>query len=78
MQEFVETAFACLDLDWQKYIKFDERFARPVEQVELRANPAKAAKTLNWQAITEFEEIVRVMVRNDFELLQRNSSNLEI
>src|SRR5690606_40207838 len=34
VREFVEEAFACLDLDWKEYVKYDARYERPAD-VEL-------------------------------------------
>lgn len=42
VQEFVEHAFARVDLDWKDYVKYDARYERPAEVDLLIGDPAKA------------------------------------
>ena len=44
VQEFVETAFSCLDLDWKKYVKIDKKFYRILEVNSLKGDSSKAQK----------------------------------
>jgi GDPmannose 4,6-dehydratase len=69
VKEFVETAFACVDLDWQKYIVIDPKFLRPAEVDYLRADATKARRILKWEPTVSFQEIVRRMVQADLERL---------
>lgn len=69
VQEFVELAFARVDLDWKKYVKIDERFMRPAEVDLLIGDPNKAKKVLNWEPKTSFKELVSMMVDSDIELV---------
>lgn len=70
VKEFVERAFARADLDWEKYVKIDQRFVRPAEVDQLLGDPAKAIKDLNWTLDTSFEELVNMMVDADIERYQ--------
>jgi GDPmannose 4,6-dehydratase len=70
VRAFLQAAFGALDLDWQKYVVIDPQLYRPVETVELRANPGKANSQLGWQARLPFEEIVRRMVLADLEAIK--------
>jgi len=70
VKEFVATAFACADLDWQKYVVIDQRFLRPAEVELLCANPLKAKQTLCWEPDISFRELVRVMVEADIQRLR--------
>jgi len=70
VKEFVATAFACADLDWQKYVVIDQRFLRPAEVELLCANPLKAKQTLRWEPDISFRELVRVMVEADIQRLR--------
>jgi GDPmannose 4,6-dehydratase len=63
----VETAFAVVDLDWQKYIKYSEKFMRPAEVDLLIADPTKANTKLNWHPTTSFEQMIEKMVKADLE-----------
>jgi GDPmannose 4,6-dehydratase len=69
VREFCELAFGHVDLDWEKYVKIDEKFMRPAEVELLIGNPAKAQKVLDWEPKTTFPELVRMMVDADLALL---------
>ena len=71
IREFCEVAFSCADLDWEQYVTIDERFLRPAEVEILRGDPAKAKRVLNWEPEVSFEEMVRLMVERDLELISR-------
>jgi len=69
VREFVELAFACLDLDWTEYVVQDPEFFRPAEVESLIADPSKAREKLGWTPETSFEGLVRMMVESDLALL---------
>jgi len=67
VKEFVELAFAEVNLDWRQYVVVDPKFFRPAEVDLLRANPAKAKRSLGWEPTMSFPELVRTMVKADLE-----------
>lgn len=67
VKEFVEAAFSVVDLDWQKYVDFDEAFMRPAEVELLVADPQKAKKTLGWEFKTNYLKLAEIMVKADLE-----------
>lgn len=69
VKEFVELAFARADLDWQKYVKIDERFHRPAEVDLLIGDYKKAKKHLGWEPRTSFKSLVHMMVDEDLKLV---------
>jgi GDPmannose 4,6-dehydratase len=69
VQSLVETAFAHVGLDWQKYVKLDERFVRPAEVDLLQADPSLARKELGWSPTVDFKGLVTMMVDADLERL---------
>jgi GDPmannose 4,6-dehydratase len=69
IREFLDEAFACANLDWNKYVKIDPRYYRPAEVDLLIGDASKAKKILGWQPKTTFKELVRIMVKADDELL---------
>jgi GDPmannose 4,6-dehydratase len=73
VQEFVEEAFAHVDLDWKKYVKHDARYERPAEVDLLIGDPSKARKILKWEPKVRFKELVHIMVDADMELLSRET-----
>ena len=62
VREFVEAAFAVVDLPWEKYVKHDPSFDRPTEPVRLVGCAEKIRKTLGWKPAGSFQPLVREMV----------------
>ena len=71
VQEFLEVAFGYLDLDWRKHVEIDERYFRPSEVDVLKGDSSKAQTKLNWKPKVGFEELVKLMVDSDCELVKR-------
>ena len=51
--------------DWEQYIKSDPRFKRPAELNSLRGDMSRAKQKLNWEPATSFEDMIKMMVRED-------------
>jgi GDPmannose 4,6-dehydratase len=71
IREFLEIAFGHADLDWKKYVKYDDRYERPAEVDLLIGDASKAKKILGWETKMRFPELIRLMVDADMELLSR-------
>ena len=71
VKEFVELTFGHAGLDWQKYVKLDERFMRPAEVDLLIGKAAKAKKVLGWTPKTSFKQLVQMMVESDMKLVEQ-------
>jgi len=71
VKQWVEAAFSCLGLDWEKYVKIDERFIRPAEVDLLVGNSAKAREKLKWKPSVSFEQLVKIMVEYDYNQLKK-------
>ncbi len=71
VKEWVEASFRWLDLDWQKYIKIDKRFIRPVDVDLLVGDSSKAEKKLGWKTKVSFNELVKIMVEYDYNYLKK-------
>ncbi len=69
VREFVEQAFAYLDLDWQRHVEIDPRYFRPTEVEMLRGDASRAKKILGWEPKVSFAKLVRLMVDADLEAL---------
>jgi GDPmannose 4,6-dehydratase len=69
VRELVDISFAHVGLDPDEYVKLDPRFLRPAEVDHLIGDFAKAREKLGWEPRTSFEELVRLMVDADLELL---------
>jgi GDPmannose 4,6-dehydratase len=70
VREFVATAFAHVNLDWQRYVVSDPKYLRPAEIDVLRADASKARHILKWEPEVSFPELVRMMVQADVERLR--------
>jgi GDPmannose 4,6-dehydratase len=73
VREFVEAAFAHVDLDWKQFVKHDLRYERPAEVDLLLGDASKAKKILGWEPKVRFGELVRIMVDADMDLLSGNT-----
>ena len=73
VKDFCREAFACVGLDWEKYVKHDSRYERPAEVELLIGDPAKATRQLGWKPTVRFRELVKIMVDADLELAKRES-----
>jgi GDPmannose 4,6-dehydratase len=68
VREFLDEAFGYAGLDWNEYVKIDERYFRPAEVDVLLGNATKARESLGWEPTVRFQELVRLMVDHDREL----------
>ena len=73
VREFLELAFGCVDLDWERHVEIDPRFYRAAEVHLLQGDASKANEELGWTPSTSFHELVRIMVEADCELARRQS-----
>ena len=73
IREFCEVAFGRLGLDWEKHVKYDQRYERPAEVDLLIGNPAKAKKQLGWEPKVHFKELVELMIDHDLDLAKREA-----
>ena len=67
VRDWLETAFAHAGLDWQRHVKFDERYLRPTEVDILCGDATKARTGLGWTPQTGFHDLVRLMVDADLD-----------
>jgi GDPmannose 4,6-dehydratase len=70
VRDFVEKAFAHVDLDWKEFVKHDERYERPAEVDLLIGDASKAKKVLGWEPKVKFESLVKIMVDADLANIQ--------
>ncbi|MEH2276563.1 MAG: GDP-mannose 4,6-dehydratase [Nostoc sp.] len=75
VREFLELAFTYVNLNWQDYVEFDERYLRPSEVELLIGDSTKARQKLGWTPSVTFEELVSLMVEADLQALGHTSPN---
>ena len=54
----------------KEIIKINPRYFRPTEVDLLLGDPQKAKEILGWQAKTKFQDLVKLMIRYDYKLLE--------
>ena len=70
VREFAQAAFGHVNLDWEKYVRLDERLKRPAEVEHLIADSTKARTKLGWAPKVNFQQLVQMMVDADLQMLQ--------
>ncbi len=72
IEDFLTKAFAVIGIkDWSNHVQMDDRFKRPSDLKYLRGNSAKAKNKLGWEPKTDIDELVRIMVEADRELVRK-------
>jgi GDPmannose 4,6-dehydratase len=70
VKDFVKMSFEHVGLDWEKYVRFDEKYLRPTEVDSLVADASQAEKTLKWKASVQPKELAAIMVDHDLAALE--------
>ena len=69
VSDFLQHSFDAVGLNWQDYVKFDERYLRPTEVDDLQADPSLAKKSINWSHSVTPKQLANEMVEVDIENL---------
>lgn len=75
VREFLDLAFGYVNLNWQDYVEFDDRYLRPAEVELLIGDSTKAQQKLGWKPSVTFEQLVGLMVEADLKALGQTSPN---
>jgi GDPmannose 4,6-dehydratase len=70
VRDFLRFSFEHAGLDWEKYVKFDERYLRPTEVDTLVGDPSKAADLLGWVPKILTPRLAQIMVDADRDALK--------
>jgi len=71
VRDFCEKTFGQLGLNYEDHVEIDPRYYRPAEVDLLLGDSTKARMKLGWQPRTSFDELVTMMVEEDFTLAER-------
>ena len=74
VREFLQEAFALVDLDWEKYVECDKRYLRPTEVDQLLGDASKAKRDLGWEPKVRFHDLVKMMVEADLEKARKEKA----
>jgi GDPmannose 4,6-dehydratase len=70
--ECAQIAFACLDLDLEKYLIADNPAdLRPADVINLVGDSSKARAKLGWKPTVSFQEMIQIMVEADLAALKK-------
>ena len=67
VREFVDAAFATVDLDTEAHVRIRADLIRPAEVDLLVGDPSKAKQILGWTPQIDFHGLVEMMVRADYD-----------
>lgn len=65
VREFVDKAFAYAGLESSKFVRIDEKYFRPTEVTELRADTSKSSQKLGWDPKIRFNGLMKIMMDAD-------------
>ena len=69
VRDFVQAAFAVVNLPWEKYVRHDPAFDRPIDPSRLVGSPEKVSSVLGWKPRGSFADLVREMVEAELAAL---------
>jgi GDPmannose 4,6-dehydratase len=70
VSELAQTAFACVDLEVERYLRVDPSLLRAPESTPSVGDPAKARAELGWEPEVGFESLIERMVKADLSALE--------
>jgi GDPmannose 4,6-dehydratase len=71
VRDCLQIAFDHAGVDVERHVSHSSDLVRPAEVDRLIGDHAKATERLGWRPSTGFEEMIRLMVDSDLELLRR-------
>jgi GDPmannose 4,6-dehydratase len=74
VRDFLELSFRHVGLDWERYVKFDDRYLRPTEVDALIGDYAHARDVLGWTPTILPPRLAAIMVDADIEELKLGGS----
>jgi len=69
VRQFCEVAFSRVGLDWERHVRYDDRYERPAEVDALIADASRAQGVLGWRAQTHWTALAELMVDADVQAL---------
>jgi GDPmannose 4,6-dehydratase len=71
VRDFCRVAFAHVDLDWEDFVRTDEKLFRPADVNTLCGDASKARNQFGWKPKVDFSELVAMMVDSDLALVAK-------
>jgi GDPmannose 4,6-dehydratase len=74
VKDLLDIAFDEIGRDWREHVDQDPDLIRPAEVEHLCADATSANEKLGWEPRVSFEELVRMMVKSDLDLLRKHGA----
>ena len=71
IRDLCRVAFDHVGMNWEDHVESVEEFYRPTEIAASRGDYSKAKAELGWEPRTSFEELIKLMVDADIELVSK-------
>jgi GDPmannose 4,6-dehydratase len=69
LRQFIIYVFEYFNLDWEKYVVYDDSLLRAKDIINIVSDPSKAKKKLNWQAKIKGDTLVKKMIECEINLM---------
>ncbi len=76
IRELLAAAFGAVGLDWEEHVEIDPKLMRPAEVDCLRGDASKLREKLGWEPQVGFEELIKMMVEADLEVVQKAENGI--
>lgn len=74
VRDFLQFSFERVGLDWQEYVRFDERYLRPTEVDALVGDATRASELLGWTPRVMTPQLAQIMVDADIAALEASGT----
>lgn len=71
IRDLLTTAFRHVGLNWELFVRCDDRFRRPADPSSLQGNSQKAQEKLGWSPSITFEQMIEEMVDSDMKIVKQ-------
>ncbi len=75
VQELVQIAFDCVELNWEDFVVTDPNFLRPAEVDTLIGDSSRAKDKLGWVPKVTFKKLIEMMVEEDLREVRKMVKN---
>jgi GDPmannose 4,6-dehydratase len=76
VKDFVQMSFKHVNLNWEDYVRFDERYLRPTEVDSLVGDATKANNAFGWKYSVGPEQLAQIMVDHDIATIEGHAADV--
>lgn len=67
--DFIKFTFDQVDLDWEKYVIYNNEFVRPSEIQRSCGNARKANELLGWEATIRMHDVIKLLIHAEYQAI---------